>query len=61
METGNQHLHVYRGVRWRVVRKYGARALQFLISTVLTRVLVPDDFGLLGMASYSPGAHCWHV
>jgi len=43
-------LDVYSGVRWSAASKYGAQAMQFVVSIVLARLLAPEYFGLLGMA-----------
>jgi O-antigen/teichoic acid export membrane protein len=34
---------------WSTAGSFGKQGIQFLISVVLTRLLVPEDFGLLGM------------
>ena len=38
-----------KGVAWAAVDKFGIVLLQFVINLVLARLLVPEDFGLVGM------------
>ncbi|MFG0331833.1 MAG: MOP flippase family protein, partial [Maioricimonas sp. JB049] len=42
-------------VRWSAFSKYGAQGMQFVISLVLARLLAPEYFGLLGMATVITG------
>lgn len=42
---------VVRGVFWSAVAKWGDRGLTFLVFFVLVRLLDPEDFGLVAMAS----------
>ncbi len=50
-----QEMDVYSGVRWSAISKYGAQAVQFAVSIVLARLLAPEYFGLLGMATVVTG------
>jgi len=45
----------YSSVRWSAFSKYGAQGMQFVISMVLARLLAPEYFGLLGMATVITG------
>jgi O-antigen/teichoic acid export membrane protein len=38
-----------RGVIWSAIDKFAVQMGQFVVSIVLARILVPEDFGLLGM------------
>lgn len=40
-----------KGFLWSALDKFAAQAGQFVISIVLARILVPEDFGLIGMLS----------
>jgi len=46
---------VYSGVRWSALSKYGAQGMQFVVSIVLARLLAPEYFGLLAMATVVTG------
>ncbi len=39
------------GVAWTGLAKFSVQGLQFLLTVILARLLVPDDFGVIGMAS----------
>jgi O-antigen/teichoic acid export membrane protein len=39
------------GVKWSAVSRFSQLGLQFLTTAVLARLLTPDDFGLVGMAT----------
>lgn len=39
----------YNAIFWSVSDRFGAQAINFLISIVLTRLLTPEEFGLIGM------------
>ena len=41
----------YTAVRWSAASKYGAMLVQFAVSLLLARLLAPEYFGLLGMAT----------
>lgn len=45
----------YTAVRWSAASKYGAQAVQFGVSLFLARLLAPEYFGLLGMATVITG------
>ncbi len=38
-----------RGVFWTFIEAFGARLIQFIIGIVLARILLPEEFGLIGM------------
>ncbi len=40
-----------RGVAWSAVQNWGSRAISFLVIAVLTRLLAPEAFGLVALAS----------
>src|SRR5690606_30090557 len=37
------------GLVWTFSQQFGAQAIGFIVSVVLARVLMPEDFGLIGM------------
>lgn len=39
----------YHAIFWSICDRFGAQAINFLISIVLTRLLSPEEFGLVGM------------
>lgn len=39
-----------QGVFWSVIQKWGREAISFLVLVVLSRLLAPEDFGLVAMA-----------
>lgn len=38
-----------KGIIWSAVDKFAVQLIQFVLSIVLARILVPEDFGLMGM------------
>ncbi len=44
-------MDIYTGVRWSAVSAWSAQAIQLGISIVLARLLRPEDYGLLAMAT----------
>lgn len=40
-----------KGIFWSAVDKFAAQIGQFVVSVLLARILVPEDFGLIGMLS----------
>lgn len=38
-----------KGILWNAVEKISVQGVQFLIGVILARLLIPDDFGLIGM------------
>ena len=40
-----------KGVLWSIVDKFFAQGVQFTIGIILARILMPADFGLIGMLS----------
>ena len=44
-------MDVYGGVRWSAVAAWGQQGIQFAIGIVLARLLLPQDYGLLAMAT----------
>ena len=49
--TEPQSQDSFSAVRWSVASKYGAQAVQFGVSMLLARLLSPEFFGLIGMAT----------
>ncbi|MFW5983242.1 MAG: MOP flippase family protein [bacterium] len=41
--------HVFSGVKWNLVGKLGHYGMQFIVSIILARLLLPAEFGLIGM------------
>ena len=40
---------VFSGVIWTVLERFSASGISFIVSIVLARVLMPDDYGLVAM------------
>ena len=47
----NPKMDVYRGVRWSAISGWGEHGIQFCVTIVLARLLLPHDYGLLAMAT----------
>jgi len=43
-------VNVYSAVRWSAVAKYGAQAVDFVTSIIVARLVMPEAYGLMGMA-----------
>jgi len=54
-ERDEPEMDVYSGVRWSALSKYGAQGMQVVVSLVLARLLAPEYFGLLAMATVVTG------
>ena len=54
-ERGGMEQKAIRGVRWTFLGFASTRLLTFVTTVVLARLLVPSDFGLLALASFSIG------
>ena len=50
-----QPASTYSAVRWSAASKYGAMCVQFSVSLLLARLLAPEYFGLIGMATVVTG------
>ncbi|MDA7979194.1 MAG: lipopolysaccharide biosynthesis protein [Pirellulales bacterium] len=50
-EPGNAGDKIRQGVRWSAFSKYGAQLIQFVVSIILARLLAPETFGLMSMAT----------
>lgn len=48
MSVNNQLKH---GVFWTTVERFSAQGIQFILSIVIARLLVPEDYGLIAMIS----------
>ena len=51
MEAGSIKQKATTGVLWNAIEKFSVLAGQFMIGIVLARILMPKDFGLIGMLS----------
>ena len=47
--SANLKNQVLAGVMWNTVARIGQQAVQFTLSVILARLLLPDDFGSIGM------------
>jgi O-antigen/teichoic acid export membrane protein len=54
--AGSLTKQVMRGSAWSALSTFGERALGFVRTVVLARLLLPDDFGLVGIAITVAGA-----
>jgi len=43
------------GMAWTFAQQFGTQAISFLISIVIARILMPKEFGLIGMISVFVG------
>lgn len=50
-EPESPQMDVYSGVRWSAAAAWGQQAIQFSVTIVLARLLMPQDYGLLAMAT----------
>lgn len=50
-ETDGLRTRATRGIGWLIVERWGSRFLTLIVLVVLTRVLNPEDFGLVSMAA----------
>ena len=41
--------HVFSGVKWNLIGKFGHYGAQFFVSIILARLLLPSEFGLISM------------
>lgn len=55
VDTTTKRQDTYSAVRWSAASKYGAMFVQFAVSLLLARLLAPEYFGLLGMATVVTG------
>lgn len=42
---------LYKGIFWNSISQFGAQGINLLITVILARLLVPQDFGILGMVT----------
>jgi O-antigen/teichoic acid export membrane protein len=54
-EVKSSHTDVYGGVHWSAVSAWGQQGVQLVVSVVLARLLLPQDYGLLAMATVFVG------
>ena len=47
--SANLKDQVLAGIMWNTVARIGQQSVQFAISVILARLLLPDDFGTIGM------------
>lgn len=45
----NQRNRVIRGVIWNALETFGGQLIQFIITIILARILIPEDFGVVGL------------
>lgn len=38
-----------KGLLWSAVERFGAQGIQFIFGIMVTRILMPSDYGLVGM------------
>jgi teichuronic acid exporter len=48
MENNVRH-QVISGVKWNAVGQFGSQGILFFVSIILARILLPEEFGLIGM------------
>lgn len=48
MHSSIRH-QVASGMIWTAIERFGSQIVQFIISIILARLLLPDDYGLIGM------------
>lgn len=49
MVPNNLKLQTIRGIVWKAVDSFAVQGIQFVIGIILARLLLPSDYGLLGM------------
>jgi len=38
-----------KGVLWSAIERFSVQGLQFILGLILARILMPEDYGLVGM------------
>ena len=41
-----------KGVIWSFIEQFSGQIIQFVISIILARILLPSDYGLIGMLAF---------
>lgn len=54
-QESNLRSKVFKGLRWSALRKGSQAIFSFIVPIILARLLVPDDFGLVAMATVFTG------
>lgn len=49
MKNSNIQQRAFSGVLWKFVEKIGTQLIQFIIQIVLARMLMPEDYGIVGL------------
>jgi teichuronic acid exporter len=49
IETANLKGVAAKGLFWSAMERFGAQGIQFIFGIMITRILIPADFGLVGM------------
>lgn len=49
--TTSKHMNIHAGMRWNALSAWGTQAVQLGVSIVLARLLAPQDYGVLAMAT----------
>ena len=42
-------LNTTQSLIWATIEKIGKQSLQFILGIIIARLLVPDDYGIIGM------------
>jgi O-antigen/teichoic acid export membrane protein len=49
IESANLKRTAAKGLLWSALERFGAQGIQFVFSILITRILLPSDYGLVGM------------
>ena len=49
IESANLKGVAAKGLFWSAMERFGAQGIQFIFGIIITRILLPADFGLVGM------------
>lgn len=49
IESANLKKVAVKGLFWSAMERFGAQGIQFIFGIMITRILMPEDYGLLGM------------
>lgn len=55
LPTEKPPMDVFAGIRWSAIGTWGSQFMQFIVTIVLARLLAPEDYGLLAMATIVTG------
>lgn len=48
-ESGNLKQLAAKGLFWSALERFGAQGIQFIFGLMITRILMPEDYGMVGM------------